>query len=149
MKRRKFLISLGVVPPLVIASCEKDFPLPTTLTIINGKVIDENNMPVKDWGFTFSGYDATRIPNVNTFAENTLTNKDGIYNFSLVIPQSTSYINFNPIGIIENGAISEKTLLYKIFFERDGKYIPFNSSAPNPTPKIGESNTINFQIIKK
>ena len=40
MKRRNFLIALGVVPPLILSACKKD-ELPKTATAITGKVIDK------------------------------------------------------------------------------------------------------------
>ncbi len=54
MKRRKFLIALGVVPPLVLEACKKD-EFPKTSTIISGYVIDEKGKPIKGFGMQFDG----------------------------------------------------------------------------------------------
>ena len=45
--------------------------------------------------------------------------------------------------------INRKNNDIDIFFERDGKYIRYNSPEPNPTPIPGENNVINFQIRKR
>ena len=69
MKRRKFLIALGVMPPLVLDAYKKDKPinLPSITTIVKGKVIDENNAPVQGFEFSFTGVKKTGISGVGTF----------------------------------------------------------------------------------
>ncbi len=148
MKRRKFLIALGVVPPLVLGACKKDPNWPSTPTIIKGKVIDENNMPVESWDFLFIGIEKKGIYGVDTFSEQKLTDVNGLYSFSVVIPQNTDKIDFYPLGFRFDDKLNRKNSNVDIFFERDGKYIRYNSPAPNPSPIPGEINIINFQIRK-
>lgn len=148
MKRRKFLIALGAIPPLVLEACKKDDPLylPSIITIVKGKVIDENNAPVEGWGFTFGGYTGN-YPPVSTFREDTKTDKDGNYSYSVGVPQTTVRLEFGPVGFINQGSLdSTKTRFYNLYFEKDGKFEPFISS---PYPITGESNIFNFQIKKK
>lgn len=148
MKRRKFLFAMGVVPPLVLEACKKDAPayLPSITTIVKGKVIDENNLPVEGWGFTYGGYTAS-YPPVSTFREDTKTDKEGNYSYAVGVPQTTVFVEFGPIGFINQGSLdTTKTRLYNLYCEKDGKFVPFTSS---PHPITGEFNMINFQIKKK
>ena len=55
MKRRKFLIALGVVPPLVLEACKGD-KLPKTATIVKVKVTDDKGVPFENIPFEFYGY---------------------------------------------------------------------------------------------
>ena len=71
MKRRNFLITLGVVPPLVLSACGED-EFPKSPTIISGYVIDEKEKPIKGFGIQFSGNTGGFNPK-SLFDENTLT----------------------------------------------------------------------------
>ena len=148
MKRRKFLIALGVMPPLVLSACKKDPNWPLTGTTITGKVIDENNLPVEGFGFTFGGTKRIGITAVDTFFEMGKTNSNGIFSITASIPQDTGKVDFLVNGFSFDDKLNRKNSDIDIFFERDGKYIRYNSPVPNPTPIPGEINTINFQIKK-
>ncbi len=91
MKRRKFLIALGVVPPLFFSSCEKAIPA----TIISGKVTDEKGNPIENIPFTFWGYYNTGGSiagggsQETTFKIEKTSDKDGIIAFSQAVPEKT------------------------------------------------------------
>ena len=148
MKRRKFFAFFSASSSLVLNACKKDKPLysPSITTIVKGKVIDENNRPVEGWGFSFGGYTGS-YPPTSTFREDTKTDKDGSYFYSVGIPQTTVRLEYGPVGFINQGALdSTKTRLYNLFFEKDGKYIPYTGS---PYLITGETNIFNFQIRKR
>ena len=140
MKRRNFLIALGVVPPLVFSSCGKD-EFPSTPTVITGKVIDENNKPVEGFELQFSGYYQKGTSPVPIFDETGKTNNNGIYSISYVV--SGGQTTFLP------GLNSKFNLVanYDLFVWKDNKY----EFVGNPVGPIvyGQTNTFNFQLIKK
>ena len=148
MKRRKFLLTLGALPPMIIASCKNSHPLPTTATIINGKVVDKNNTPVEGFKFSFTGLKKKGISGIGTFLESSDTDANGIYSITASIPQDTDKIDFIVNGFSFDDKLNRKNSDVDFFFERNGRYIRYNSSEPNPTPIPGETNTINFQIKK-
>ena len=139
MKRRNFLIALGVVPPLLFCSCGKD-EFPSTPTVITGKVVDENDKPVEGVKFRFSGFYLKGISPIPTFGLDAETNKDGIYNISYVVtngeaeflPQDSPKYNFNS--------------QFNIFVWKNNQYVKVNGVGPIT---IGETNTFNFQIRKR
>jgi hypothetical protein len=147
MKRRKFLIALGVVPPLVISSCRKTEPLPTTPTVITGKVIDENNMPVEGWELMFYGSKLNGISATSTFQEQKMTDVNGLFSFSVVVPQDTGKVGFAPLAFRFDDKLNRKNTDYLIFVEVGGKFEPrIKDEAP---PVVGKSNTYNYQIKRK
>ena len=91
MKRRKFLIALGVVPPLIISSCQEVIPA----TIISGKVTDETGKPFENIPFTFWGYYNTGGSVVGggtqqtTFKIEKTSDKEGNIAFSQAVPERT------------------------------------------------------------
>ena len=93
MKRRKFLIALGVVPPLVLSACNEN-AIPAT--IITGKVTDEKGLPIEDIPFTFWGYrsyggsPAGGGKQETTFKVEKKSNKDGTIGFSQAVPKNTT-----------------------------------------------------------
>ena len=79
MKREQFIksLALSILPLALLQACKKS--LPSTPTVITGKVIDENNMPVEGFMFSFSGIDKKNLINgLPTFLERQKTDKQGI-----------------------------------------------------------------------
>ncbi|MDZ7900082.1 MAG: hypothetical protein U5N85_18925 [Arcicella sp.] len=146
MKRRKFLIALGVVPPLVFSSCGKD-ELPKTATTITGKVVDENNKPVEGWGLFFTGIERKGISGVETFAEQKFTDSNGVFSFSVVVPPNTDSVNFLPLGFRFDDKLNRKNPDYLLFIEVGGKFEP--RIKDEAAPIIGKSNIYNYQIKKR
>ena len=114
MKRRKFLIALGVVPPLVLSACkEKVIPA----TIIYGKVMDEKGSPIQNVLFTFNGYRfysgsvAGGGKKEDIFKLEKYSDKDGNFTFSQVVPEITTTIYLSimsPIHILDFKKVAKK-----------------------------------------
>ena len=147
MKRRKFLIALGVLPPLVLKACKKNTPLPTTPTIITGKVIDENNMPVEGWELMFYGSKLNGISAISTFQEQKFTDVNGVFSFSVIVPQDTDSVGFAPLGFRYDDKLIRKNPDYLLFIEISGKFE--RRLKDEDPPIIGKSNTYHYQVKKK
>ena len=119
MKRRKFLIALGVMPPLVLDAYKKDKPinLPSITTIVKGKVIDENNAPVQGFEFSFTGVKKTGISGVGTFLESSKTDANGIYTIITSVPWGTDEVQFIINGFPFDNQLNRKNSDYSIFIE--------------------------------
>jgi hypothetical protein len=137
MKRRKFLIALGVVPPLVLSACKKD-ELPNPPTIFTGYVVDENDKPVEGTGFQFSGNTGGFNPK-SLFDLNTRTDDKGYYYLEQIIPKETGGVNFQPTV----GDYKYPDGLYKRLCLVNGVYQ--NSIPWEP----GQKNELNFKIVKR
>ncbi|MEA5426845.1 hypothetical protein [Arcicella lustrica] len=139
MKRRKFLGVLGVLPPILF-SCGKD-EFPDRPTIITGKVIDENNMPVVGLKFQFSGYYLKGLSPIPTFDATEETNKDGIYTISYIVTNGQT--EFLP----ESNTNYDLMTKYNIYVWENNQY----EQVGNPVGPIiyGETNTFNFQLRKR
>jgi hypothetical protein len=136
MKRRNFLIALGVVPPLVLSACKGDEPnLPTIFT---GFLIDEKDKPVEGVGFQFSGNTGGFSPR-SLFDLNTRTDAKGYYYLEQVIPKGTGGINFQPTGSVNYPTslnYNEYRCLVNGIYQKD---IPIVT---------GQKNELNFKIFK-
>ena len=136
MKRRKFLLALGVVPPLLQA-CASDLPVPTTPTIFTGTVINENDKPIKDFNVFFTG-DTGGFNPKSTFELRTQTDEKGYYYLEKLIPTGTIGITFKPEG---NSIYTPG--LYDFLCLVNGVY-------QSPIPWItGKRNEFNFKIFKR
>jgi hypothetical protein len=136
MKRRKFLIALGVLPPLIFEACKGEDEFPKTPTIISGYVIDENEKPIKDFGMQFSGNTGGFNPK-STFDENTLTDEKGYYYLKYLIPEGTVSITFQATANANySPVIYDYLCLYKGFYQK------------NYSLKSGEKNDLNFKIVR-
>ena len=136
MKRRKFLIALGVVPPLVLSACKKEEPTPPT--IFTGYVIDENDKPVEGTGFQFGGITGGFNAKI-TFDETTKTNTKGYYYLEAVIPKETGGVVFKPTGSITHPTSSNNNdyrCLVKGVYQREIPWFP------------NQKNELDFKIFK-
>jgi hypothetical protein len=97
MKRRNFLIALGVVPPLVLAACNGD-KLPKTPTIVKVKVTDDKGLPFENFPLEFYGYRsfggsvAGGWQKEDTFKIEKSSDKMGNVEFSQIVPENTTII---------------------------------------------------------
>ena len=146
MKRRNFLIALGVEPPFVLSAYKKD-EFPKTPTVITGKVIDENNKPVEGWELLFYGIERNGTSAVDTFAEQQFTDSNGVFSFSIGVPQNTDNVTFGPLGFRFDDKLNRKNSDYLIFVEIGGKFEPRIKDEASPV--IGKENTYFYQIKKK
>lgn len=145
MKRRKFISVFALLPPLLQA-CEKDAPPASKVpTVVTGKVIDEDNMPVKDFTFSFLGkIIKTFERDVDTFALIGKTDENGICKFSKILPYGTNYIQFIPGGFEFD---PKKTALYVLYVETKGKYELYTGQSS--TPLFDTDIIFNFQLKKR
>jgi hypothetical protein len=137
MKRRKFLIALGVLPPLVLEACKKDEP-PNPPTIFTGYVIDENGKPVEGTGFQFGGVTGGFNAKV-TFNENTVTDAKGYYYLEAVIPKETADVIFQATegnSKYYDGQYKRLCLVNGVYQQQ----IPWAA---------GKKNELNFKIVKR
>ena len=141
MKRRKFLITLGVVPPLVLAACKED-AFPTTPTVITGRVVDENDKPVEGVKFKFSGIKPKGISGYPIFDVDGITDQEGVYKISQVVTNEANTTSFLPTYSPKYSSYQYSYYVYK-----DNKY----EIVGNPVRPIvyGQTNTFNFQLRKK
>jgi hypothetical protein len=135
MKRRKFLIALGVVPPLVLAACKDE---PTPPTIFTGYVIDENNKPVEGTGFQFYG-DTGGFSGRATFNIETTTDAKGYYYIEQIITKETGATEFKPT----DGDRKYPERLYRRLCLVNGVYQQEIPWLPN------KKNEFNFKIVKR
>ena len=146
MKREQFVksLALSILPLVVLQACQRR--LPSAPTVVTGKVIDENNMPVEGFMFSFSGIDKKNLINgLPTFLERQKTDKQGIYIISVVIPDGTNNIAFVVEGYENDYA---KTSMIDLYIEKLGIYEPYGSVGEGPI-NYGKTNTFNFQIRKR
>ena len=145
MKRRKFLIGLGVMPPLVLSACKKEVVIPPT--IVRGKVTDESGLPIDGVELLLFGIEKQDLfKEVQTFNEKQTTNKDGNYNFSINVPSNTQEFSLkvqsikNPIA--NNGII--------IFIQNGNAWREYYDIIKVIEKSIIKEtiNTINFQLRK-
>ena len=136
MKRRKFLIALGVVPPLVLSACKKDEPTPPTF--FTGYVINENNKPVEGTGFIFGGVTGEFNGKVTFFVE-TKTDVKGYYYLEATITKDTAGIEFGDSegdGKYPDGLYKRLCLVNGVY----QKEIPWIAN---------KKNELNFKIVKR
>jgi hypothetical protein len=143
MKRRQFISTATTLPLLALAACEKN--LPSTPTIVTGKVTDENNLPVEGVEFLFYGTDKKGLSGIPTFDLSATSDKEGIYRFSQVIPNGTDNASILP----QESNKFRFGIDYSIFFYKDGIANAATAPIEIERKKYGKENVINFQIRKK
>ncbi len=146
MKRQAFIKALGILPVALLQACKKSFP--DTPTIVTGKVIDENNMPVEGVVLEFAGTKPKGLSAISTFRIQVATNKEGIYSLSQVIPNDTSFSEFSPFSYKNSFffSIQEK---YMVLFFKNGTYKEMTDRLPIQREEYGGTVTFNFQIRKR
>jgi hypothetical protein len=156
MKRRKFLIALGVVPPLVLSACKGD-QLPKTATIIKVKVTDDKgnsieNIPLKFYGFRT--YDASIAGGGKmevTFTFEKSSDKQGNIEFSQIVPERTQ-----EVYVLIGGGTSFSYEKYRIKAKKNNIVTNDNSGPtiavyPDSTNSLvlGETNDYELILTKK
>ena len=145
MKRRKMLRLLGLAPPVFLVSC-RDAKVPSAPTIVIGKVIDENDMPIEGASIRMYGIKQQGLSGTGTFSIDTLTGKDGNYTLSYVVPRGTDFVNVSAEG---SSTVTEKT--HFIYAQKNGigsNVIPA-SDAELRGGDYGKTTTVNFQYKKR
>lgn len=128
---------------VALAGCKEK--LPSTPTIVTGKIVDENNQPMSGIIFELYGIDQTGIlKQRETFNIKSESDKDGKYEVSVLIPNTTNWVTFrispmNTLRIFNN---------YQTFYLNGLIYEPFQDKVEIQREKYGKTTTINFQLRK-
>ena len=80
MKRRQMLCILCIAPAATLISCKDN--LPSTSTIVRGKIIDENGNPLEGAGLRLSGANLKGFSGYDTFNITIESDKNGMYKLS-------------------------------------------------------------------
>ncbi|SOE21344.1 hypothetical protein SAMN06298216_1816 [Spirosomataceae bacterium TFI 002] len=92
----KYLIILSL---LSLFACEKE-KLPTTPTVINGSIVDENDVPIPGFKVLFYSIVPKGFqPKIITFRLETTSDENGAFSFSQVIPNETQEIKLKAMGV--------------------------------------------------
>jgi hypothetical protein len=157
MKRRKFLIALGVLPPLVLAACKGD-QLPKTATIVKATVTDEKGIPIENIPLKFEGfrnYGGSLIGTGGkldtTFKIEKVSDKQGLIEFSQIVPEISTDVVF-AIGNVyfpyEKYNIQAKKNKITIYNDGDGPFISVYPDS-NKSLVLGETNEYEIILTKK
>ncbi len=142
MKRRQLIVYGTYFLLGICISCDPKFP--SAPTIFTGKVIDENNLPIEGMTLAMTGLRRASVSVIPTFDIETLTDKDGNFKLSYVVPKGTDFIEF----LLEDSpTIKESTHSY--YIQRNGKYELLLSYESYERSEFGKTITINVQIIKR
>lgn len=157
MKRRKFLIALGVVPPLVLSACKGDL-LPKTATIVKATVTDDKGIPLENIPLKFEGY---RSYDGNfaggggkldtTFKIEKVSDKQGLIEFSQIVPEISTDVVVtigNAYFPYEKYKIQAKKNNIIIYKDGDGPFISVYPDS-NKSLVLGETNEYEIILTKK
>ena len=145
MKRRKMLRLLGLAPPVFLVSC-RDAKVPSAPTIVIGKVIDENDMPIEGASIRMYGIKQQGLSGTGTFSIDTLTGKDGNYTLSYVVPRGTDFVKVSLEG---TSTINDQTNNYYVQRNGTGLYVKPGNDPELLWGDYGKKTTINFQYKKR
>ncbi|PWJ59666.1 hypothetical protein CLV98_102500 [Dyadobacter jejuensis] len=146
MKRRQLLKLLGLASPtlLIAASCKEK--LPTSPTIVTGKIIDENGLPLEGAGLGLSGINWEGFNPIPTFTMTTESDKEGNYKFSQVVPKDTEVVNILPRST-DKVPIGNQGYAHYIIL--NGSYKQLGAPYDIPRSQWGKTITLNYQFIKQ
>ncbi len=144
MKRRQLLKLLGLAPPLLLAGCK--FKLPSTPTIVKGKIIDENGNHLEGAGLRLSGLELKGFSGTVTFSITIESDKNGLYELSQIAPAKTEQISIlsrtTELILVGNQG-------YRPYYLIDGKIVPEESPYNILRSSWGKTTIINYQFIKQ
>ena len=145
MKRRKLLQILGLIPPaLLVVACKEK--LPSTPTIVTGKIIDENGLPLEGAGLDMAGIKWKGFTPIPTSGVTTESDKDGIYRMSLVVPEGTGDLSILPYST-NKVPIGNQGYAHYIFL--NGHYTQLGAPHEIPRSDWGKTTKHNYQFIKQ
>ncbi len=133
MKISKYLL-LGI-SVIIFTNCEKK--LPSTLTVVNINLIDENDKPVEGYTFQINGFYPKGLSAIGTFNEFLKTDSKGNITFEKLVISPTKNITISPISDSFKEQILIKTKAGN--YEKTGLFLI----------SIGFVNQINYKLIKK
>jgi hypothetical protein len=117
----KYLIILFL---LSLMACEKE-KLPTTPTVINGSVVDENDVPIPNVSVRFFGTELLgfRGGNASTFYLIERSDENGIFSFSQIIPNETDAITLEGNGVIDSAGFVRVPIGFKYTYFLNDQFI--------------------------
>lgn len=110
-------------------------------------MIDENNVPVQGFEFSFTGVKKIGILGVGTFLESSKTDTNGIYTIITSVPQGTDEVQFIINEFPFDDKLNRKNSDYSIFIEV-GERFELRKRDEEP-PIIGQTSIYNYQIKKR
>jgi hypothetical protein len=146
VNKRQLLEMFCLAPLAALVGC-KDI-LPSTPTIIRGKIIDGNGNPLEGAGLGFSGANLKGFSGYNTFAITTETDQNGIYELSQITTQDIEKIHILP-RTTDKVPLDEGFGGYVHYIFIDGRYIALGAPYDIPRSSWGKTITLNYQFIKK
>ncbi|PWJ59670.1 hypothetical protein CLV98_102504 [Dyadobacter jejuensis] len=147
MKRRQLLKLLGLASPtlLIAASCKEK--LPTSPTIVTGKIIDEKGLPLEGAGLRLSGTNWKGFTPVPTFLSVTAeSDKDGNYKLSQLIPKDTEVVS---ILSMATDKVPTGNQGYVPYVSRNNSFVPETAPVDIARENWGKTTTLNYQFIKQ
>ncbi len=144
MERRPFLKILSLAPIAVLVSCKDS--LPSTPTIVTGRIIDENGDPLEGAGLRLSGSNLKGFSGYDTFSITAESDRNGMYQLSQVAPEDTKQIS---IASRSTSQIKIDNQHYRVYVFTDGQYHLETSPYDIPRSAWGKTTTINYQFIKQ
>ena len=92
MRRRQSLRLLGLLPAW-LAACKSKFP--NAPTVITGKVVDKDGLPMKGVELALTGDRKKGLILLPTFREEVVSDEKGMYSVSSVITKSTDLVQLS------------------------------------------------------
>lgn len=148
MKRRQLLQMLGLIPPtLLAASCKEK--LPTSPTIVTGKIIDENGAPLEGAGLRLSGFNVKGYTGgYNTFSITIESDKNGLYKLSQLVPENTNQMSILPYST-NKIPLDQGFGGYHDYIFLNNKYSGLGAPYEIPRSDWGKTIILNYQFIKQ
>ncbi len=146
MKRRKLLKLLGLTPAglLIASSCKEK--LPSTPTIVTGKIIDENGLPLEGAGLRLTGRNIEGITGgYATFSIYMESDKEGRYKLTQLLPKDTDEVT---IASMSTSKIIVDNQNYEVYILEGTIYYLETSPYNIPRTSWGKATTLNYQFIK-
>ncbi|MCE6987456.1 hypothetical protein [Dyadobacter sp. CY323] len=128
----------------VLVSCKDR--LPSTPTIVTGRIIDENGDPLEGAGLRLSGSNLKGFSGYDTFSITAESDRNGMYQLSQVAPEDTEQIS---IASRSTSQIKIDNQHYKVYVFADGQYHLSASPYDISRSAWGKTTTINYQFIKQ
>ena len=145
MKRRQLLKLLGLAPPLWLVACKDK--LPSTPTIVTGKIIDQDGNPLEGAGLRLSGTNWKGFTPVPTFPSvTTESDKDGNYKLSQLIPKDTEVVS---ILSMSTDKVPVGNQGYVPYISRNNSYVPESAPLDISSENWGKTTILNYQFIKQ
>ncbi len=144
MKRRQLLKLLRLAPPLWLAACKDK--LPSTPTIVKGKIIDEKGNPLEGAGLRLSGSELKGFSGTDTFSITIESDKNGQFELYQLVPARTEQIS---IASRSTSKIIINNQNYEVYIYNKGNYHLEVSPYFIDRSSWGKTTILSYQFIKQ